>query len=191
MVGVFTAPPTDITFPKDFSILVSMNQGIEFFTATCLNWQPLLQPDEHKKIIMDSLLFLVNDNRIWLYGYVIMPNHVHILWSKQPDWLSKNVQQHFSKFTAQHLKWSLQNNAMDLGNYKSTQSDREYQFWERRPYKATMYNRVVFEQKLDYIHHNPVKANLCQLPEEYIYSSAEYYILNKENPLLTHYMEHI
>ena len=101
-----------------------------------------------------------------------MPNHIHILWAKQPEWLDKNVQQHFSKFTAQNLKWSLQNNPEDLGNYRSTQSDREYQFWERRPYKATMYNRTVLEEKLDYIHNNPVKAGLCELPEEYAYSSA-------------------
>jgi putative transposase len=105
-----------------------VHQGIEFFTATCLNWQPLLQPEKHKQIILDSLNFLVNDKRIWLYGYVIMPNHIHILWCKQPEWLDKNVQQHFSKFTAQNLKWSLQNNMEELGNYKSTQNDRNYQF---------------------------------------------------------------
>jgi hypothetical protein len=102
------------------------------------------------------------------------------------------VQQHFSKFTAQHLKFSLiNNNSADLKKYKSTQSDREYQFWERRPYKATLYNRKVLEEKLDYIHNNPVKAGLCDLPEDYLYSSAQYYILNDNNDLLTHYMEHI
>ena len=168
-----------------------MYNGIEFFTATCLNWQPLLRPNQHKQIILNSLRFLVDDKRIWLYGYVIMPNHIHILWCKQPDWLNKNVQQHFSKFTAQNLKWSLQNNSEDLGNYKSTQNDREYQFWERRPHKAFIYNRAVLEEKLDYIHNNPVKAELCDLPEDYTYSSAAYYILNTENTLITHYMEHM
>jgi putative transposase len=101
------------------------------------------------------------------------------------------VQQHFSKYTAQHFKWDLQNHQEDLSIYKSTQSDRDYQFWESRPYKSTIYNRRVLEQKLNYIHNNPVKAGLCQLPEEYQYSSAAFYILNTENPLLTHYMEHI
>ena len=57
-----------------------MHQGIEFFTATCLNWQPLLLPDERKDILMDSLKFMVNDKRIWLYGFVIMPNHIHLMW---------------------------------------------------------------------------------------------------------------
>jgi len=168
-----------------------MHQGIEFFTSTCLNWQNLLEPENHKQILLDSLYFLVKDKRIWLYGYVIMPNHVHILWSKQNDWLHKNVQQHFSKYTAQQLKFSLLNKPDGIRNYKSTQNDREYQFWERRPHKATMYNRKVFEEKLDYIHNNPVKAGLCDLPEDYAYSSARYYLLNEPNELLTHYMEHI
>ena len=57
-----------------------MNHGnIEFFTATSLNWQPLLKEDKHKQIILDSLAFLVNDQRIWLYAYEIMPNHIHLL----------------------------------------------------------------------------------------------------------------
>ena len=170
-----------------------MNQGIEFFTATCLNWQALLKPDKHKDVIIDSLKFLVEDKRIWLYGYVIMPNHIHLLWNKQDAWLHKNIQQHFSKYTAQQLKFSLlAEDKNSLADYKSTQNDRENQFWERRPYKATMYNRLVLEQKLDYIHQNPVKANLCAFPEDYAYSSAGYYLKNHDHSgLITHYMEHI
>ena len=72
-----------------------MESGIEFFTATCNNWQLLLQPDKHKQLIMDSLRFLVEDKRIWLYGFVIMPNHIHLLWRKQDAWLNKNIQQIF------------------------------------------------------------------------------------------------
>jgi REP-associated tyrosine transposase len=105
--------------------------------------------------------------------------------------VDKNVQQNFSKFTAQQLKFSIINKSANLDNYKSTQSDRAYQFWERRPFKATMYNRKVLEQKLDYIYYNPVKAGLCQYPEDYLYSSASYYLLNQDNDLITHYMEHI
>jgi len=168
-----------------------MKQGVEFFTATCLNWQPLLSADAHKQIVLDSLTFLVKDRRIWLYGYVIMPNHIHVLWCKQPEWLNKNGQQHFAKFTAQQLKFSLLQNPAELETYRSRQNDRQYQFWERRPHIATMYNRIVFEEKLDYIHMNPVKANLCDLPELYEFSSASYYSANVENEIITHYMEHI
>jgi putative transposase len=168
-----------------------MKSGIEFFTATCLNWQHLLAADGRKQIILDSLRFLVAEKRIWLYGYVVMPNHVHILWGKQDAWLDKNVQQQFTKFTAQQFKFSLIDKGEDLAKYKSTQSDREHQFWERRPYKATMYNRKVLEEKLGYIHFNPVKAGLCLLPEDYYFSSAAYYLLNAPNNILTYYMDHI
>jgi len=72
----------------------------------------------------------------------------------------------FLKFTAQKIKFKL----LDTGSsmlelFISTQSDRAYHFWERRPYIATMNDRDVLLQKLDYIHNNPVKAGLCGTAE--------------------------
>jgi len=170
-----------------------MNHGeIEFLTVTCLNWQTLLKEDKHKQIILDSLAFLVEDGRIWLYAYVIMPNHMHILWRKQDAWIEKNVQQNFLKYTAQQIKFNLlENNPNNLTQYTSTQSDRQFQFWERRPYRVRIFTRAVAEQKINYIHFNPVKAGLCKLPEDYLFSSAQYYYLNRHDPLITHYMEHL
>jgi len=175
-------------------IFANMENGMEFFTATCLNWQSLLADDLHKDIIVNSMDFLVKEKRVWVYGFVIMPNHIHLLWCKQEAWVEKNIQLMFMRYTAQHIKFAMQKvNHPELPNYLSTQGDREYQFWERRPHIATMYNREVAEQKLDYIHNNPVKANLCTFPEDYKYSSAACYKLNDEKswPFLTHYAEHI
>jgi hypothetical protein len=45
----------------------------QFFTATILEWRKLLAPDKYKDIIVESLRFLVNHNRIFVYGFVIMP----------------------------------------------------------------------------------------------------------------------
>ena len=170
-----------------------MHQGIEFFTTTCLNWQPLLLPDERKDILMDSLKFMVNDKRIWLYGFVIMPNHIHLMWRRQDDWVNKSTEQIFLKFTAQQIKFRLVASApQELEQYRSSQQDRIYHFWERRPYKATMYNRKVAFQKIDYMHYNPVKAGLCKLPEEYKYSSCRFYELNRDEwGFITHYEEHL
>ena len=50
-----------------------------FFTSTILYWQNLLTYNETKKIFINSLQFLVKNNKIKLYGYVIMPNHIHLL----------------------------------------------------------------------------------------------------------------
>ena len=170
-----------------------MENGVEFFTATCLKWQNLLARDEHKEIIMRSLRFLVKDNRIWLYGFVVMPNHIHLMWCKQDPWLEKNIKQMFLKYTAQQIKFNLINqNPSELDNYISTQRDREYHFWERRSYSATLYNRKVASQKIDYMHYNPVKAGLCKNPENYKYSSYRFYELNEDKwGFLTHYAEHL
>ena len=93
----------------------------------------LLARDEHKQIVIDSLKFLVEDNRIWLYGFVLMPNHIHLMWRKKDQWLGKNVQQMFLKYTAQQIKFSLMDrNDSVLEYYRSTQKDREFHFWERR-----------------------------------------------------------
>jgi putative transposase len=166
--------------------------NIEFFTATCLNWQNLLLEEKHKKIIIDSLAFLVNEQRIWLYGYVLMPNHIHIIWRKQDNWIEKNVQQQFLKFTAQQIKFNLlDTDPFQLLNFKSTQLDRKFHFWERRPFKSRIYTREILEQKLVYIHYNPVRAGLCLFPEDYLFSSAQFYYQKSANPLLTHYMEHL
>ena len=54
--------------------------------------------------------------------------------------------------------------------------DRQYQIWKRKPLSVELSSEKVFQQKLEYIHYNPVKANLCQFPEEYHYSSALFYV---------------
>lgn len=60
--------------------------------------------------------------------------------------------------------------------------DRKYQFWERNPLSVELRNHPVFRQKLDYINWNPVKAEMCKLPEEYKYSSALFYETGIDNP---------
>ena len=107
----------------------------------------------------------------------------------------ENVRRDFLKFTAQQIKSDLiLHHPAVLDRFKSTQSDRSYQFWERRPYSSTMVSRMAVEQKLDYMHNNPLqeKWKLVNLPEEYCFSSAKYYLFN--DPLfsfITHYTEHI
>jgi putative transposase len=166
---------------------------MEFFTATCLNWNHLLSTKTHKDIIMDSLQFLVRENRIHLFAYVIMPNHIHLLWEKQAMWYEKNIQLMFMKFTAQQIKFRmLDNHDRDIYKYTCTQSDRQFQFWERRPWRAQINNRFVAEQKLEYIHWNPVKAGLSETPEEYPYSSTVFYEQGiDERGILTHFLEHV
>src|SRR6476619_1415470 len=80
---------------------ISFNHNVQFFTATILEWKHLLTDDAYKQIIIDSLFFLKEKGCITVYGFVIMPNHMHILWQIQDNYKRENVQQRLLKFTAQ------------------------------------------------------------------------------------------
>lgn len=153
----------------------------QFFTATIFNWHRLLDDDKYKNIIISSLKFLVVNNRIILNGFVIMPNHIHLIWQMKEGIKRANVQRDFLKFTAQQIKFDLQqNNPGLLKLFKVDVKDRDYQIWEHRPLSVSLWSREVMRQKLDYIHRNPIhhKWKLADTPEDYHYSSAKFYHLN-------------
>ena len=148
----------------------------QFFTATILDWKPLLQNDDYKDIIIDALRFAIKKRRINLYAFVIMNNHIHIVWQQLPPFTKSQVQLGFMKYTAQKIKYDLQKNNLHLlKEFKVDTKDREYQIWKRNPLSIELFTPAVFHQKIDYIHNNPVRAGLCKYPEDYKYSSARYY----------------
>ncbi len=161
----------------------------EFVTATIVNWYPLLKQRKYKKIILDSLQYLVKKNKIIVYAYCIMDNHIHLIWQIKGELLQSDVRRDFLKFTAKKIKEDLEKyNPEVLSYFKSTQADREYHFWERNPMCKELFTDDFFEQKFDYIHNNPVEAGMCELEEDYEYSSAKFYLTGEDKlNLLTHY----
>ena len=160
----------------------------QFFTATILEWKPLLKNDKYKNEIIKSLQFLVAQQRIHLYAFVIMSNHIHLIWHPLPGQTPQKLQLSFLRYTAQQIKFDLKrNDPVLLEQFKVDAKDREYQFWERNPLSIELRNSKTFDQKLEYIHWNPVKAGLCNSPEEYYYSSAKFYLTGIDNfKMLTH-----
>lgn len=103
------------------------------------------------------------------------------------------VQLSFLKYTSQQIKFDLkQNHAELLGQFKVSAKDREYQFWERNALSVDLFSETVFQQKLTYIHNNPIqeKWKLAGVPEAYYWSSAEFYTTGTDRfGFLTHYKE--
>ncbi len=162
----------------------------QFYTATCYDWLPLLANDKYKDIIVNSLQFMVKNKRIELNAFAIMNNHIHLIWQVQPGYEPSAVQLSFMRYTAQQIKFELiKDDAGLLEKCKVNKADREYQMWKREPLIIDLFTEAVFNQKLDYIHYNPVAAGLCKLPEEYHYSSAMFYEHGIDHfNMLTHYM---
>ena len=75
-----------------------------------------------------------------------------------------------------------------LESFRVNKRDRKYQVWQRNALTVPLRTEAVIEQKLAYIHMNPLKAGLCTLPEAYKYSSAKYYETGINDwDFLTHY----
>jgi REP element-mobilizing transposase RayT len=170
---------------------INFDHHPQFFTATILEWKPLLKEDDFKDIIIDSLRFLKNEGGIVVYGFVIMPNHIHLIWQIQDGFKRDNIQMRFLKFTAQQMKFRLiDTNDCRLPGFLVKAKDRQYQFWERNALSIDLWSPKVFTQKMDYIHNNPLqeKWRLVQYPEDYKYSSAKFYETGiDEFGLLNHY----
>jgi putative transposase len=148
----------------------------EYYTATILEWKNLLKPEKYKEIILDSFSHLVKEKRVLIFGFVIMDNHIHVIWQALVNNTSEKLRLSFMRYTAQQIKFDLQKfHPKVLERFYVGASDREYQFWERKPLSIELYTKEVFLQKLDYIHQNPVKAGLCMMATEYKYSSAKFY----------------
>jgi putative transposase len=161
----------------------------QFFTATIVEWKKLLTQEKYKLIITNALDYLSKENKVTVFCFVIMDNHLHIIWQMKNENSREKVQHSFLSYTAKQFKKELQmENTELLKHFKIESKDRMYQFWQRNSLSVDLYTPKVFFQKMEYIHQNPVKAGLCKYPEDYYFSSALFYYNGfSEFSFLTHY----
>jgi REP element-mobilizing transposase RayT len=162
----------------------------QYFTATIKDWLPLLNTDKYKNIIINSLYFMVENKRIELNAFVVMNNHIHLIWQPLPGHSLFSIQLSFMKFTAQQIKFALIKDSNPiLEKCRVNKKDRTFQIWKRNPLSVELSSQKVFLQKMEYIHYNPVEAGLTSYPEVYHYSSAAFYETGVDHfNMLTHYM---
>lgn len=161
----------------------------DFITITCLEWKPLLEQDRFKDIIIESMTFLSKADRVNIYAFVIMPNHIHLIWQIMGEHQRESVQRDFLKYTAQQILKILRNEKSRLQRGLLVHAkDRKFQIWERNSLSIPLWSDKVMWQKLEYIHYNPVKAGMCLYPEDYKYSSATFYHKGERRwDFLTHF----
>jgi len=173
------APTFTTVYAKDYAL---------FTTVTCLEWKPILENDREKEIILESMRFLVEKERVTIFAFVIMINHFHLIWQMNYGHDREREQCDFLKFTSQQILKNYRNeNSLMLPKLLVQAKDRKYQVWERNALSVPLWSPAVIDQKMEYIHMNPVKAGLCKYPEDYKYSSARFYLKNEKDwDFLTH-----
>ena len=158
--------------------MIHFTHFTQFITITNLNWLPILQNNYHKQIIIEGLSNRVNKKQVTIYGFVLMPNHMHLIWQLHDNIIKEHFQRDFLKFTARSiLQFMRMQEDPLLESLKVSAPDRQYQVWERNSLSIDIYSEKVLLQKLNYIHNNPVhpKWRLSDFPENYKYSSASFY----------------
>jgi putative transposase len=166
---------------------------VYFYTATIVEWKHLLKEQEYKDIIINSLKHLSEKKLFKVYAFVIMPNHIHLIWHLTA--LNGKEMPHASlmKFTShQFLEKIRIENPELLIDYQVQSKNRMHQFWQRDPMAIELYTRKVFEQKLNYIHNNPLQERWCLVENaaDYKFSSAKYYETEIDDyGFLNHYAE--
>ena len=154
---------------------------IYFWTATINNWMKLLMSDQYKDIIISSFRYLSNAGKIDVFAFVIMPNHIHVIWRINAMNGKETAQGSFLKYTAHEFgKLLLREDPAMLSLYTVDASNKLYEFWQRDPLAIHLYSREVAYQKLDYLHRNPT-AKHWQLTNDYLnytYSSVRFYELD-------------
>jgi putative transposase len=133
-----------------------------FVTFSCYHRRPLFRSDSSKAIFETALERVRFGFDLRLYGYVVMPEHVHLLLSEPEQGLLSEALKSLKQGVSRRL----------LG-------DTEH-FWQKRYYDFNVRNVRQFLEKLRYIHRNPVRRGLCKQPEDWEWSSFRHHATGVE-----------
>ncbi|QDT39903.1 REP-associated tyrosine transposase [Stratiformator vulcanicus] len=142
---------------------------VHFVTFSCYRRRMLLDADRSKRIVLGCLHSEMQRQAAKCVGFVLMSNHVHfLLWFDVTDQLS-----HFLK------DWK-RNSSSELATFlRRTEYGKSIPpsdpIWTPRYYAFEIETTGVLEQKLNYIHDNPVRAGMVSRQADYRWSSARWY----------------
>ena len=158
--------------------------GIYFVTAAVVEWADVFTRSHYCDIVIASLKHCIEKKGLVLHAWVIMPNHIHLIISRNGQDSLSDIMRDFKKFTSTRITEAIQTipesrRTWMLWLFKSAaaqnKNNKNFQFWQQDNHPEELFTPDFTKQKLDYIHNNPVTARLVDSPEHYIYSSAKSY----------------
>jgi putative transposase len=140
--------------------------------------------DIYFSCIVESLDFCRKNKGMEIYGYCIMPSHIHLIFrssNNDPSGLIRD----FKGFTSKKMINLIRDNTQESRKEwllwmleragKKNSNLTKYQFWQQNNHPIEIWTLKVFEQKLNYVHQNPVQTGFVTDPIDYKYSSARNY----------------
>ena len=158
-----------------------------FLTFTVVGWIDVFTRERYCETVLDSLQYCISKKGLLVYSYVIMPSHIHII-ARHDDESLSGVIRDFKSFTATSILGSIENQSgesrkewmLHLFRYhaKNQKQNAKYMFWQKTKHPIELNYPQIIDQKLDYIHYNPVEAGYVTEVSDWVYSSA-----NPQQPL--------
>ncbi|WP_436516096.1 REP-associated tyrosine transposase [Ekhidna sp. To15] len=157
--------------------------GLYFTTSTIVFWIDLFTRKEFKHIVIDSLKFCQKEKGLVIHAWCLMPSHLHMIVSSETGSLSE-IMRDFKKFTSKTIiseldqinesrkEWlirAFKQSGRNLNRIK------EFKVWQDGNKPKAIVSNSFLDEKLMYIHQNPVDAEMVDEPEDYLYSSARDY----------------
>ena len=152
-----------------------------FVSFAVVYWIDVFIRNEYKDILLDSWRYCQKSKGLELYAWCIMSSHVHMIIGTQGNNM-ENIMRDMKRHTSEKLREVITANSKEsrrkwmlwmmqrAGQKNSNNSG--FQFWQQHNHPIELYTAEVTQQKLDYLHFNPVETGFVRCPEDYLYSSA-------------------
>ena len=160
-------------------------QGLYFITCTVVEWADIFTRPIYKDIIIESLRYCQKSKGLELFAYCVMSNHLHLIARAADDHNLSDIMRDFKKYTAKRIFENLHANPQESRRFwlewlfknaaSFNQRNTNIQLWQQPSHSIELLSEAVTQQKLNYIHQNPVRAGICYRAEDYVYSSASFY----------------
>jgi putative transposase len=158
-----------------------------FLTFSCYRRMPLLSKDRSRGWLIEAVLAARHKHAFDLWGWVVMPEHVHLLiWPRLPNYRIPTILADIKRPVGQQaIIWLEANCPEFLAKLTVQNRNRTYRrFWQAGPGQdRNIYDPKAAHDILEYIHTNPVKRGLVALPEQWLWSSAAEWAGKPDVPL--------
>lgn len=151
-----------------------------FLTFTVVGWIDIFTRQSYRDILIESMKYCQENKQLQIGAWVIMSNHVHVIWQTESSGLSNTIRD-FKSFTSKEILKHIMNEPESRRDWllhmfrfygRRTLANKEFKLWTSNSHPEEIYSEPFLKTKLNYIHNNPVRAGIVTEADHYIYSSA-------------------